>query len=238
MNDKDNVSSFTSPPFIALITEPDACDDEARMLSTVESIQKATSTGRISLVSIRIAFSEQNIHDRVVDLIQQIQAAVQNPSAKNVPAIVVSSDWIDQAIEAKADGIHVKESHRSLIPEIRTRFGASCLIGTSSHSIESAVDAHETFAPDYLFVGTCYATASHPEKNVQDLEGPLLPGKVQARIACPVLAIGGIDTSNCEEPIRNGASGIATIRAILCAPDPAATTESLWNSMRKAMNGC
>jgi thiamine monophosphate synthase len=88
--------------------------------------------------------------------------------------VVVSSDWVSAAVEAKAHGVHVKEMHRHLMQDIRRKLGGEPLIGTSAHSVESAVSAFEIHRPDYIFVGTCYATQSHPGKIV--LEGPELPG--------------------------------------------------------------
>lgn len=140
------------------------------------------------------------------------------------------------AAEAKVHGVHVKESHRQCIPEIRKQLGPSVIIGTSAHSIESACAAYRDYQVDYLLVGTCFVTESHPEKDSTQLEGPELPGNVVQALKelslvllvsknhskthskthpPPVLAIGGIDASNCHIPIQFGADGVATIRAVL-----------------------
>ena len=95
---------------------------------------------------------------------------------------------------------------------------------------------------DYLFVGTCYLTQSHPEKQSLDqLEGPSLPGRVRQELyqiynnrpdsTCSekksqststllpppiIFAIGGIDDQNCHEPVITfGADGAATIRTVM-----------------------
>jgi thiamine monophosphate synthase len=139
--------------------------------------------------------------------------------------VVVSSDWVDAAVAAGAHGIHVKEMHRHRIPDIRRQFGAdraaaaaaddNVLIGTSAHSVESAISAFEVHRPDYIFVGTCYSTMSHPEKNAGMLEGPELPGqvclalqKLAGKKRPKVLAIGGLDASNCHIPVEYGADGL------------------------------
>jgi len=118
--------------------------------------------------------------------------------------------------------------HREMIPQVRSELGPDVLIGTSAHSVQSAVEAWCLYHPDYLNVGTCYLTESHPEKGVEDLEGPLLPGQVTWALdqlagqnRPKVLAVGGIDESNCHEPVLSyGADGIATIRAVLHASEP------------------
>jgi thiamine-phosphate diphosphorylase len=156
--------------------------------------------------------------------------------------VVLSSDWVDAAVEAKAHGVHVKESHRHRIPDIRSKFrGEPCLIGTSAHSVDSATSAFEVHRPDYIFVGTCYTTQSHPEKSALELEGPELPGqvcraleKLAGKKRPKVLAIGGIDASNCHIPVvKFGADGVATIRAVLAAEYPADSVRSIKANMIK-----
>ena len=120
------------------------------------------------------------------------------------------------------------------------------LIGTSSHSIESALKSFQKYQPDYYFVGTCYLTQSHPEKSDEaDLEGPQLPGKVKQALLDNInsdihspknipkmLAIGGISIENCDEPISFGADGAATIRTVLQANDPAKVVSLLKTTMK------
>jgi thiamine-phosphate pyrophosphorylase len=151
----------------------------------------------------------------------------------------VSSDWIGTLDEQSSVGVHFKGMHRHLIPATRERLGPDALVGTSAHSVDSALEAISEYgAPDYFFVGTCYMTASHPEKDETDLEGPTLPGRVsraiqaQYGISLPVLAIGGIDETNCEEPVcAFGADGVAVIRAVLRASDPADAVLQIQASM-------
>jgi thiamine monophosphate synthase len=48
------------------------------------------------------------------------------------------------------------------------------------------------------------------------------------------LAIGGLDASNCHIPVEFGADGIATIRAVLEAEDPADSVRSIQANMMNA----
>ena len=235
------------PPYLALITEPDACDTPARMDATVKSITSAVSTGQVDLVSVRVVQPEEQdnmvcveeFKKRVVQLTTRlVELSAQEQHAFSV---VVTSDWVDAAVQASAHGIHVKERHRSRIPEIRQEFLSSSLssvrplIGTSAHSVSSALDVWSLYQPDYLFVGTCYKTASHPEKDADELEGPMLPGNVCRAFGKErpvVLAIGGIDEHNCREPVVvHGADGVATIRSVLQSPDPRRTVELMNRNM-------
>jgi len=75
-------------------------------------------------------------------------------------------------------------------------------------------------------------TQSHPEKNADDLEGSMLPGIVKRSIeeqlqivgsnknAPVIFAIGGLEISNCHEPVLKGADGVAVIRSVMQASNP------------------
>lgn len=234
------LSKVNEPPYLAIIAERNACDNEDRMLATLEAIKAAVSTRKVSLVSVRIGKPKdptrlQQIENRVKDLTKRIVKLQET----NDFHVVVSSDWIGTLDEQSSVGVHFKGMHRHLIPDTREKLGPDALVGTSAHSVDSALEAiHEYGAPDYFFVGTCYMTTSHPEKDESDLEGPTLPGRVsraiqeQCGISLPVLAIGGIDETNCEEPVREfGADGVAVIRAVLRASDPAKAVLQIQASM-------
>jgi thiamine-phosphate diphosphorylase len=230
------VFPLSSPPYLAIITELDSCDNETKMKAALKSLYAAVSTGQVDLVSVRVnvmSSDRQNARN-VVSFTRRLMEWSDECSFQ----VVVSSDWVDAAVEARAHGVHVKGMHRHRIPDIRNKFGGDPLIGTSAHSLESAISAFEVHRPDYIFIGTCYSTQSHPEKIV--LEGPELPGqvcraleKMAGQKRPKVLAIGGIDASNCHIPVEYGADGIATIRAVLKAEDPADSVRSIRASMMK-----
>ncbi|CAB9503161.1 Thiamine-phosphate synthase [Seminavis robusta] len=227
--------SGQKPPFLAVITEPDACGSDERVAQTLHVLQRVLSVSGVNLISVRVTSDSKK--SRVVQLVRGLVQLAEGESSSENPGvrIVVTSDWVDAAMEGGAHGIHVKESHRERIPEIRKQFEPrQPLIGTSAHSIVSAQSAMQNFQPDYLFVGTCYPTQTHPEK--LDLEGPELPGQVMEVIqyGCPVFAIGGIHANNCAEPISMGATGVATIRAILQAKDPAVVVCGMKHNMQQA----
>ena len=210
------------------------------MKASLAAIEAAVSTQLVSLVSIRIAktdtiASQEEMEARVKELTRRILQLKET----NTFHLVVSSDWVTTVDASSGVGVHVKEGQRTMIQGIRERLGKSVLIGTSAHSIESAVDAVALHTPDYLFVGTCYETESHPEKGAAQLEGPSLPGQVAESIrmkfgvAPIVLAIGGIDETNCWEPVgKYGADGVALIRAVLQASDPADAVRKIHRTMQ------
>jgi thiamine-phosphate pyrophosphorylase len=69
-------------------------------------------------------------------------------------------------------------------------------------------------------VGTIYHTPSHPDRAPA---GPNLVSDV-ARLGLPVIAIGGITPELAGELNAAGAYGVAAIRSLWYAADPAAAT--------------
>jgi thiamine-phosphate diphosphorylase len=235
--------------WLALITEPDACDSDERMEQTYLAIQRATTEKRkVNLVSIRLTRSDSyEVFQRAVELTKRLVQLSSSSSFTNKGAsfqVVCSSDWVEAAVKGGAHGIHVKEQHLSQIRTIRNSFDYDIWIGTSAHSVESAKASFQLYEPDYYFVGTCFVTASHPEKSLQDLEGPTLPGAVKRALQelltedspCPtVVAIGGIDQGNCHVPIQHGADGVAVIRSVMQAKDPSAVVSAMQQRMNCAL---
>jgi Thiamine monophosphate synthase len=216
---------------------------------------------------------------------------VAGPTADNGGPVEGAKDDIDGEdvdifdLLLLADGVHVKESHRRHVPGIIEQARAArhlhdprqkdrapsemVVVGMSCHSVQSAVDAVTTYNPDYLLVGTCYPTLSHPEKAPHQVEGPDLPGRVcrelERRIVNVdaaasasstaddsrngpkrrgrpiVLGIGGIDATNCGRIVRGGAAatataadGVAVIRSVLAARNPAHAVQQIVDAMARA----
>jgi thiamine-phosphate diphosphorylase len=95
-------------------------------------------------------------------------------------------------------------------------------IGCSVHSGHEAMAAARE-GSDFIVVGSIYETASHPGRPAAGLE---LVREVTS-FGVPVIAIGGITPSRAWEVQSAGAYGVAAIRALWHAPDPAAATLAL-----------
>lgn len=262
--------------WLAIITELDACETDKRMEVSYAAIAKAVSEqpDTVSVVSIRLKPSDSaEVLKRAVELTKRLvqlsekhgergrSSSIEDHELPPCPTfkVVCSSDWVEAAVLGGAHGVHVKEHHLPQIPSIRERFSATnnsadpIWIGTSAHSVESALISYGEYEPDYYFVGTCFLTASHPEKTSEaDLEGPSLPGKVRRALHAAaveqqqssnketppkVMAIGGIDESNCHIPVELGADGVAVIRSVLQAKDPAKAVADMQYNMKAAVMG-
>jgi thiamine-phosphate pyrophosphorylase len=124
---------------------------------------------------------------------------------------------------AAAMGAHgVQLGLRDLAPADARRVLPRGWIGCSVHSWDEAAAAVAEGA-DFLVVGSIYETASHPG---QPAAGPELVSEC-ARLGRPVIAIGGITAERAIEVKAAGAYGVAAIRALWQAADPAAATLAL-----------
>jgi thiamine-phosphate pyrophosphorylase len=119
----------------------------------------------------------------------------------------IVNDDVDAALELGADGVHLGQSDQGA-DRARAR---GLLLGRSAVTFDQAVAAHA----DYLGVGPVWATPSKvdadPPLGIAEL------ARICRAVSVPVIAIGGIDSSNAGDCIRAGAAGVAVIRA---ATDP------------------
>lgn len=218
------------PPYLALITKRNSCDNLDRFQKSCKALKQALETKKVDLVTVRITPStaDPDLTLQLIEFLVQL----------NQCRVVVHQDWISQAIQTKAHGIHVKEDWEAEIPQIRRQFAQAKLppplIGMTAHSLESAQKV-ACYNPDYLYVGSCFVSSdSHPEK--QDVEGITLPGLVVKATNgnCPVFAIGGIEIENCHLPVERGAHGVTAIKSVLQAADPAKSVQLLRSQIQGA----
>jgi thiamine-phosphate pyrophosphorylase len=144
-------------------------------------------------------------------------------------ALFLVNDRIDVALAAGADGVHLPE-HSLPGKAVREMAGESCLAGRSVHSADAAQHA-EAEGLDYVIAGPVFETASHTGQPPAGLE---LIRAVSEAVRVPVLAIGGINTSNVREVIAAGADGVAVISAIWDAADASAAARELRGALDDA----
>ena len=126
----------------------------------------------------------------------------------------------DVAAALSAGGVQL--TLRDLGPRDARRVFPHGWIGCSVHRPDEAAAAVADGA-DFLVVGSIYETASHPG---QPATGTRLVTEC-AKLGRPVIAIGGITPERAIEVKAAGAYGVAAIRALWAAPDPAAATLAL-----------
>ncbi|MCW5893528.1 MAG: thiamine phosphate synthase [bacterium] len=135
-------------------------------------------------------------------------------------ALLLVNERIDVAVAVGADGVHLGAGALA-VPDARTLLPAGALVGVSTHAPEelAATDA------DYAVFGPVWETPSKrafgPPQGVARLRAAV------AAACVPVLAIGGVEVATAATARAAGARGVAVIRGILAADDPAAATRAL-----------
>ena len=134
--------------------------------------------------------------------------------ARHTPALLFVNDRLDIALACRAAGVQLTAN--SLPPGDARVLCASWWIGRSVHSYEEA-DAARNAGADYLVAGPAYPTPTHPDR------APLASRTLDeiVRLGLPVVAIGGVTPERARDLRRAGVYGVAAIRGIWDAPDPA-----------------
>nr|WP_320056036.1 thiamine phosphate synthase [Desulfuromonas thiophila] len=138
-------------------------------------------------------------------------------------ARLLLNDRIDIALAVAADGVQLTEQSLP-VAMARRLLGPERLLGVSCHSLERALQA-EAEGADFLCFSPIYATPSKaaygPPQGLDALHG------LCAAVKLPVFALGGITSERAPAVRAAGARGIALIRAILAAADPAQAARQL-----------
>ena len=118
----------------------------------------------------------------------------------------VVNDDVEAALRLGADGVHLGRGDEGVA---RAR-EADLMLGLSAADVGEAIAAERAGAA-YVGAGPVWETPSKP-----DADPPIgLDGlaAISAAVSIPVVAIGGVDTSNAGACIAAGATGVAVIRA-------------------------
>ena len=139
---------------------------------------------------------------------------------KKVPlSKIIINDRIDVAYALKVGGVQL--AYHSLPVDVVKKQFASLRVGCSVQSSEEAQMAQEHGA-DYVIFGHVFPTQSKPGVASRGLEQLAI---VANAVSIPVVAIGGIKSTNVRGVIEAGAKGIAVLSGVLEAGDPLAAVK-------------
>ncbi|MGO8672405.1 MAG: bifunctional hydroxymethylpyrimidine kinase/phosphomethylpyrimidine kinase [Capsulimonadaceae bacterium] len=130
-------------------------------------------------------------------------------------ALLIVNDRVDVALASDADGVHLGPADMAPV-DARRILGPEAVIGVSVSTVAEAA----LLAPfaTYLGVGAIFGTSTKA-----DAGAPVGVERIREIKAAfsdkPVVAIGGIDTTNIGSVAAAGAASAAVISAVLCAPD-------------------
>ncbi len=179
----------------------------------LESLAGAAFAGGATTVWVRErSMSDLDLRDALASI-----GAV----ARDHGAFVLVSGRADLALELGLEGVHL--GHLDEAPgTVRARYGDRLRIGFSAHD---PIDAAAVAASDYVTLSPVFPTPS--KAGIRDALGVDRFAAGVATIEKPVVALGGIDSGRIEAVLRAGACGIAVMRAVTEASDPAAATRAL-----------
>lgn len=155
------------------------------------------------------------------EMIQEARRIREMTRRAGIPLII--NDRVDVALAADADGVHLGTEDFP-IRVARQILGPHRIIGGSGGSIEEATK-DESSGADYLGCGPIYVTRTKPDAGIA--AGLALMGEVSRVVGLPLIAIGGITSSNAHQVLQAGAHGIAVVAAVSASPDPEEATREL-----------
>lgn len=165
---------------------------DRRQADIVTCSARAVQDG-VEMIQIR----EKDLSSReLFDLVCRIRDLAAGSNTR-----VLVNDRLDVALAAGVDGVHLPAA--GLPPGCVRPLVA--VLGVSTHTVQEAVDAEKAGA-DFVVFGPVFDS---PGKTAVGLE-PLRT--LASLVKIPVLAIGGVTTTNAEQALQAGAAGIAGIR--------------------------
>ena len=183
------------------------------------------------LLPAGIRLIQLRIKDASPEVVEAELAKALDLCAKASCQLVVNDYW-RAAIDAGADFVHLGQEDLASADLTAIR-RAGMKIGISSHSdeeLESALAA----APDYVALGPIYPTLL--KKMPWAPQGLERVATWKARIACPLVAIGGLTPERAPEVFVAGADSVAVITDIVTHQSPEQRTET-WMSLTQPLRG-
>lgn len=141
-------------------------------------------------------------------------------SKYQIPFII--NDNLNVALAVDSDGIHIGQDDLP-VSLVREKIGPDKILGVSVHNLDEALKAKEQGA-DYLGVGAMFSTAT--KNDATDVSNQELLN-ITTNVDLPVVAIGGINQSNCLQLKGTKIDGIAVVSAIMAADDIKSATQQL-----------
>ncbi len=208
------------PPILYLIA---SLRQAARLSGGVAGIAQAVRQGA-GPEDLTLLFQLRDIHATAKEIFEA--ASAWTPALAEHSAYLLVNERVDVAVAAGASGAHLsRESYllgeaRKLLPE-----------GTLAYSAHSAAEA-ETAALAGADLVTLSPIFASPEKGAP-LGSAALHEAARLCKNVPVLALGGITAGNLAETTAAGAAGVALIRPVFEASDPARAAADLAANLTK-----
>lgn len=188
-----------------------------RSVMSAKSLEQAVEQaiqGGCTVVQLR----EKHASSR--EFFETAQRVKQITDSYHIPLII--NDRTDICLAVNAAGIHVGQQD---LPAkvVRSIVGSDKIIGVSAATLSEAMQAEQDGA-DYLGVGAMFATST--KTNTRPVTVEQL-AQIKQSVQIPVVAIGGIQSSNAATLTDTGIDGIAVVSAILAQENITHAAEQL-----------
>lgn len=194
------------------------CKEGNAFYETIEAACK----GGITMLQLR----EKEIGGKA--LLERADRVKEITDRYKIPLII--DDRVDIAMAVDAAGVHLGQEDLP-VAVARKLLGPHKIIGATTKTVIQALKAVEEGA-DYLGVGAIYPTTTKVKTvitKVSTLNEICLAAKL------PVIAIGGLNASNCEVLKESPIQGIAVISAIMKAEDPERAASHLKHQVKQLL---
>ncbi|MDY6013084.1 thiamine phosphate synthase [Clostridium sp.] len=128
---------------------------------------------------------------------------------KKYNSIFLVNDRVDIAMAIDADGVHIGQDDMDC-KLARKLLGRDKIIGVSTKTLEESKKAVEDGA-DYLGCGAIYSTDTK-DTNILSINSLK---EIKKNISIPIYGIGGINTENITNELKELLDGVAVVTAIL-----------------------
>ena len=188
-----------------------------RSVMSAKSLEQAVEQaiqGGCTVVQLREKYASSR------EFFETAQRVKQITDSYHIPLII--NDRTDICLAVNAAGIHIGQQD---LPAkiVRSMVGPDKIIGVSAATLSEAIQAEQDGA-DYLGVGAMFATST--KTNTRPVTKEQLT-QIKQAVQIPVVAIGGIQSSNAATLTKTGIDGIAVVSAILAQENITHAAEQL-----------
>lgn len=196
---------------------------DARLYVLLDGRDSADSCARLARTLVDVGVDVLQLRDkRLADRVLLERARLLRQLTAGTGTLFIVNDRPDLAVLSAADGVHVGQDELA-VADCRAMVGAGKLVGVSTHSLAQARQAVADGA-DYIGCGPTFPSQT---KAFEEFPGLQFLRAVQAEIAIPAFAIGGICGENLGQVLEAGFRRIAVSSAVTAAAEPAAAARAL-----------
>jgi thiamine-phosphate pyrophosphorylase len=209
--------SALSLPDVVAITDPALCDDE--LAERTYAVLRAVPSASVG-VQLR---DRRRAGRAILALAERLKSICAEFGA---PLFV--NDRLDIALATAADGVHLGGGSVG-VADARRLLGPLGFVSIAAHRVDDLDQAATTGVTAALFAPIFSTPGKGPPTGTAVLS--------EARARAPHLrlyALGGVDAEHAPSCIVAGADGVAVVRALWEATDPAAAASALVEAVRGA----